>query len=184
MPSLRDARRQSLAPDVLSTRGRTIPACVPLYFFFYRDALDDSPDGLVKVWSSADGEEYKKRQYCVYRQHDGIIRSNTSHSYAWQSSGQNVVDMGAMQLLLLAMTSESCLRLDAPSIVPGLTKAQLFFVSYCRSFCSRWSAIRDYKISSNPRPDLRCDVLFLQFPLYRNAFYCRRTPKEQCDLFF
>lgn len=141
---------------------------------------------MIDWWEPETGEEFKRRAQCVIDQYSKFSPIPGVYVNGKLTQGENIADMGgiknafhAISALLGKSTSRSglltgflprlsCVRasnhstgeLAKPSIVDGLTRGQLFFVSFAQGWCTK--ATEEYyriRVASDPHSPPQFRVL-------------------------
>ncbi|CAN7985910.1 unnamed protein product, partial [Ixodes hexagonus] len=121
--------------------------------------IEKEDDGTLSYWPYEFFTEYERRVSCVRGIYDDRIPSVGNRVYAEMTLDENMADIGGLELLLKAIKNDTCYMPSSPSRMPGYTEQQLFFLSYCMSFCGTSASLRSYAVSRIPRRDHRCNVV-------------------------
>lgn len=105
------------------------------------------------------------------------------------TQGENIADMGGIKMSFHALSVLLGEQLYAPSIVPKLTRAQLFFVANAQTWCTKATdAFIRVQVATDPHSPAMYRVLgpAMNLPAFAKTFKCApgtpMNPKDRCEV--
>jgi predicted metalloendopeptidase len=136
----------------------------------------DAEGNLREWWTPADSLHYMQRARKVVEQYSSYIISDTTHMSGQQTLGENLADIGGLQIAWEAY-QHALSRKAQPRAVDGVTPEQRFFLSYANSWrikmrpeAERTQAISDVHSLSR----FRVNGAVGHLPAFAQAFGCKR----------
>lgn len=137
----------------------------------------DAEGNLREWWTPADSLHYMERARKVVEQYSGYIVSDTTHMSGQQTLGENLADIGGLQIAWEAY-QRAIARKGRPQPVDGFTPEQRFFLSYANSWrikmrpeAERTQAISDVHSLSR----FRVNGAVGHLPAFTQAFGCKAS---------
>jgi len=147
-------------------------------------------DGVLQNWWQPDtSKKFDKKVQCVidqYSQFQPIPGVNVSGKL---TQGENIADMGGIKNSFRALSVLLGAKITAPSIVPKLTRGQLFFVSFAQGWCTK-ATDNYYRLhaATDPHspPMFRVKGPLMNLPAFSDTFKCAAgspmNPVNRCEV--
>lgn len=141
--------------------------------------LFDAAGRLAPWWSEETARRWAEASQCLV---DRYQRFEVAPGVAVDGRltlAENAADLGGLALAHRAWRAEAGRAAGAPSVIPGFTQEQLFFLSYAQMWCAQAQPAYDLaRARSDPRarPRFRIDGPVSELPAFHEAFSCPPTP--------
>eukprot|EP00026_Physarum_polycephalum_P004677 Phypoly_transcript_04699.p1 GENE.Phypoly_transcript_04699~~Phypoly_transcript_04699.p1 ORF type:complete len:701 (+),score=99.60 Phypoly_transcript_04699:197-2104(+) len=141
-------------------------------------------------WQPATSAKFDSLVSCVIEQYDQFEVLPGLYINGNLTQGENIADMGGSKLSYLALQNEiGEANMTAPSVVPGLTNAQLFFIAYAQGWCAVQTpeSLR-IQVATDPHSTPRYRVLgpLINHPYFAPTFNCPvgsyMNPEHKCSV--
>lgn len=151
---------------------------------------DYNGDGkLQDWWAPRTSEEFQKRVDCIIAQYSKFSPLPGYFVNGNLTQGENIADAGGLKTAHSAYMFTHPNEARQPSIVPGLTNEQLFFVGFAQTWCSKLTpaAIRN-RLLTDPHspPKFRVNGPAINLPAFSDAFQCPAgspmNPPQRCQI--
>jgi putative endopeptidase len=96
----------------------------------------DERGNLAEWWTPTDESEFKRRAALIVSQYDGYVAVDTVHVNGSATQGENIADLGGLQLGWDAFTKTEQYRKGAP--IGGLTPSQRYFIGWALSWMNQF----------------------------------------------
>ncbi|CAN7938817.1 unnamed protein product [Ixodes hexagonus] len=129
-------------------------------------------------------EGYKERLNCIVRLYESLGVRLAHGNYSIRTRDENFADIAGLEMVLVALESDVCVRLDDASPIKGLTNRQLFYVARCFLWCTSRKRSR-LRSPRDPHAAIfhRCNVVLAQSADFRNTFKCTKAANVSCPIF-
>jgi endothelin-converting enzyme/putative endopeptidase len=139
-------------------------------------------------WTPEVSKRFEERAQCVDAQFDGYRTSEGAPVNGKLTLGENLADLGGLKVAHRAFT-EGPGRHDAASPVPGLSREQLFFVSWGQAWCTKVTSEHErlqVKVDPHAPARFRVNGPLSNLTSFAQAFSCAEgTPMRRaapCDV--
>jgi predicted metalloendopeptidase len=151
--------------------------------------LYDGLGVLENWWEPATSKKFDDKVQCVIDQYSKFSPVPGVHVNGKLTQGENIADMGGTKNAFRSLSVKLGGKLNDPSIVPKLTRAQLYFVSYAQTWCTK-ATDAYYRIltQTNPHspPMFRVIGPLMNLPAFATAFKCPAgspmNPTNRCEV--
>jgi putative endopeptidase len=153
---------------------------------FYGDGkLDPS------FWPAADVQSFDLKAQCVADQYSGFTMrfadGSTEQVNGNLTLGENLADLGGIELAFRALQQHFADRGSSPRLVPELSSNQLFFVAFAQGWCGRVTdELAKVRLSSDPHSPgaFRVRGSVMNSRAFARAFGCcggsKMNPSSKC----
>lgn len=149
----------------------------------------DGTGKLVDWWAPRTSEAFQKRVDCIIEQYSQFSPLPGYFVNGNLTQGENIADAGGLKSAHSAYVNMHPDEYNQPSIVPGLTNEQLFFVGFGQTWCSKLTpaAIRQ-RLLTDPHspPRFRVNGPAINLPAFSDAFKCPvgspMNPLKRCQI--
>jgi predicted metalloendopeptidase len=140
-------------------------------------------------WEPATSKKFDDKVNCVIQQYSKFSPIPGVNVNGNLTQGENIADMGGIKNAYHAITELLGNQTNAPSIVPHLTRAQLFFVAFAQGWCTK--ASDEYyrlhaKTDPHSPPMFRVLGPLMNLPAFSTTFNCASgtpmNPKNRCEV--
>lgn len=149
----------------------------------------DGQGKLTNWWLPATSTKFDQKVQCVINQYSQFEVLPNLYVNGKLTQGENIADMGGIKNSYNAFKTVIGNQADAPSIVPGLTNMELFFVSFAQGWCEKATdeALRN-QVETNPHSPAKFRVLgpLINLPEFSDTFKCASgtpmNPTSRCQV--
>lgn len=149
----------------------------------------DGTGKLVDWWEPRTAEAFQKRVDCIIEQYSKFSPLPGYFINGNLTQGENIADTGGLKNAHGAYVNTYPNEAYQPSIVPGLTNEQLFFVGFGQIWCSKISPIVvRQRLLTDPHspPRFRVNGPAINLPAFSEAFKCPvgtpMNPVKRCQI--
>lgn len=140
-------------------------------------------------WTPSTSTAFQKRVDCIIQQYSKFSPLPGYFVNGKLTQGENIADAGGLKTAHSAYLNNYPNDFNQPSIVPGLSNEQLFFVGFAQSWCSKLTpnAIKQ-RILTDPHspPRFRVNGAAMNLPAFAQAFNCpantAMNPSDRCQI--
>jgi putative endopeptidase len=140
-------------------------------------------------WAPRTSQEFQKRVDCIIAQYSKLSPLPGFYVNGNLTQGENIADAGGLKTAHSAYMFTHSEEARQPSIVPGLTNEQLFFVGFAQTWCSKLTpaAIKN-RLLTDPHspPKFRVNGPTINLPAFSDAFKCPAgtpmNPFQRCQI--
>jgi len=144
---------------------------------------------LIDWWEPATSAKFDQKVQCVIDQYSSFEVLPNLFINGKLTQGENIADMGGIKNSFYSYSKLIGPDANKPSIVPGLTNIQLFFVSYSQGWCEKITdqALK-VQIQTDPHSPARFRVLgpLMNLPQFASTFQCPNgspmNPTNRCQV--
>jgi len=146
-------------------------------------------DGLLtNWWDSATNQKFNDKVQCVIDQYSKFEVIPGVFINGRLTQGENIADMGGIKNSFHAYSQLE--DITQPSIVPGFTNGQLFFVSFAQTWCEKATdAYRRVQVQTDPHSPAPFRVMgpLINLPAFADVFKCpvgshMNNPSTRCEV--
>lgn len=137
-----------------------------------RGRLYDKEGNLTTWWTEEDSERFNERTQVLVNQFNDIVIIDDLHADGKLSLGENIADLGGLNISLTAFRNAQKENPQA-EIIDGYTKEQRFFLSYARIWANSMrekEKIRYTKEDEHSLPENRVNAPIANMPEFHAAF--------------
>lgn len=138
-------------------------------------------------WKNETYQKFHNKTQCIEDQYSKYEPQPGYHINGFLTLGETIADLGGIKMAYQTYKRLHGDELSQPSIVPGFTNEQLFFLSYAQVWCSKEnSESQKLKIRTDPHPPHKYRVIgtLSNIPEFGNAFKCSANstmnPTKKC----
>lgn len=155
---------------------------------FDNQGRDYDGTGLLRDWwQPATSQRFNERVQCIIDQYSKFQPIPGVFVNGKLTQGENIADNGGIKLSYHAFLKAAGNSAPQPSVIPGLTNSQLFFVNFAQGWCAKWTdAMTRVRVKTDPHSPPRFRVLgpLMNFPEFSDAFSCpagsNMNPANRC----
>jgi len=140
-------------------------------------------------WAPRTAQEFQKRVDCIIQQYSKFSPLPGFYVNGNLTQGENIADTGGLKTAHSAYINSYPDQYSQPSIVPGLTNEQLFFVGFAQTWCSKLTpAAIKQRLLTDPHspPRFRVNGPTMNLPAFSKAFQCPANspmnPPQRCQI--
>jgi predicted metalloendopeptidase len=143
-------------------------------------------------WPAADVQSFDARASCVANQYSNFVMTFNGTSMPVNGNltlGENLADLGGIELAFRALQQYSADRGASPRLVPELSSNQLFFVAFAQGWCGRVrDALAIQRLSSDPHSPgpFRVRGPVMNSKAFSQSFGCcsgsKMNPPSKCSV--
>jgi endothelin-converting enzyme/putative endopeptidase len=149
----------------------------------------DAQAKLEDWWDPVTSREFQQRVDCIIDQYSKFSPMPGYYLNGNLTQGENIADAGGLKTAHTAYVSRYSSEINQPSIVPGLTNEQLFFVGFAQTWCTKYTpaAVRT-RVLTDPHspPQFRVNGASINLPAFADAFKCPlgspMNPHQRCQI--
>jgi putative endopeptidase len=149
----------------------------------------DGTGRLTNWWLPATSSKFDQKVQCVIQQYSQFEVLPNVYVNGKLTQGENIADMGGIKNSYNAFKTVIGNQADAPSIVPGLTNMELFFVAFAQGWCEKATdeALKN-QVETNPHSPAKFRVLgpLINLPEFSDTFKCAQgtpmNPTSRCQV--
>jgi endothelin-converting enzyme/putative endopeptidase len=146
--------------------------------------------GVLRNWWEPDtSKKFDAKVQCVIDQYSNFSPIPGVHVNGKLTQGENIADMGGIKNSFHAISVLLGSNINSASIVPKLTRAQLFFVSFAQGWCTK-ATDAYYRLHANTDPHsppmFRVKGPLMNLPSFASTFSCAAgtpmNPTNRCEV--
>jgi putative endopeptidase len=157
---------------------------------FDNQGRDYDGDGvLTNWWEPATSAEFQKKVDCVINQYSQFEVLPDVYINGQLTQGENIADMGGIKNSYNSYSKQIGPDANSPSIVPGLSNIQLFFVAFAQGWCEKVTPeYLKVQVQTDPHSPARFRVLgpLINLPQFSQTFSCASgtpmNPTNRCEV--
>jgi len=135
----------------------------------------DGTGTLIDWWLPQTSSKFDEKVQCVINQYSQFQPIPGVFINGKLTQGENIADMGGIKNSFNSFLKNAGSNANQPSIVPGLTNAQLFFVAYAQGWCEK--VTDEYirvQVQTDPHSPAQFRVLgpLINLPQFSDVFQC------------
>lgn len=151
--------------------------------------LYDGTGTLNNWWMPDTGKKFDAKVQCVIDQYSKFSPIPGVHVNGKLTQGENIADMGGIKNSFSALSTLLGKAVNDPSIVPKLSRGQLFFVAFAQGWCTKASdAYYRLHAATDPHSPPMFRVLgpLMNLPAFSTTFNCPAgspmNPPDRCEV--
>eukprot|EP01124_Arcella_intermedia_P015848 TRINITY_DN22412_c0_g1_i1.p1 TRINITY_DN22412_c0_g1~~TRINITY_DN22412_c0_g1_i1.p1 ORF type:complete len:672 (+),score=139.33 TRINITY_DN22412_c0_g1_i1:30-2018(+) len=150
--------------------------------------LYDGNGLLINWWTPQTNQEFNNKVQCVIDQYSKFEVIPGVFVNGQLTQGENIADMGGMKNSFHAYSQVE--DINAPSIVPGYTNGQLYFLSYAQTWCEK-ATDEHWRVSTQTDPHspaiFRVLGPMMNLPAFADVWNCpvgsrMNNPANRCQV--